>query len=76
VSAEDGDDPVRSLGCTPASGAMFAIGTTLVTCAAQDSHLNTGSAFFKVTVNGASAQLDALMRKLDGSSLAKYLDAA
>jgi hypothetical protein len=37
--------------CSPASGSTFPVGTTTVTCSASDSHGNTGSASFKVTVD-------------------------
>ncbi len=36
--------------CSPASGSTFALGNTTVTCSATDSHNNTGSATFTVTV--------------------------
>ncbi len=36
--------------CSPASGSTFPLGTTTVTCTATDSHGNTGSASFTVTV--------------------------
>jgi hypothetical protein len=36
--------------CSPASGSTFPVGTTTVTCSATDSHGNTGSASFSVTV--------------------------
>src|SRR5438105_4159663 len=36
--------------CSPASGSNFPVGTTTVTCTATDSHGNTGSASFTVTV--------------------------
>lgn len=36
--------------CSPSSGSAFAIGTTTVTCNATDSHGNTGSGSFSVTV--------------------------
>lgn len=38
--------------CAPASGSLFGFGTTSVNCSATDSHGNTGSGTFKVTVNG------------------------
>jgi hypothetical protein len=41
--------------CSPASGSKFPVGTTTVTCNATDSHGNTGSASFTVTVNLVSA---------------------
>ncbi|WNG20265.1 choice-of-anchor A family protein [Cystobacter fuscus] len=36
--------------CTPASGTTFPLGTTLVTCGAQDGHGNVASGTFTVTV--------------------------
>jgi choice-of-anchor A domain-containing protein/uncharacterized repeat protein (TIGR01451 family)/uncharacterized repeat protein (TIGR02543 family) len=36
--------------CTPVSGTTFALGTTVVTCSAQDIHGNTSSGTFPVTV--------------------------
>ncbi len=36
--------------CTPASGSLFALGNTTVTCTATDSHGNTGSASFVIQV--------------------------
>jgi HYR domain. len=39
--------------CTPSSGSLFPIGTTTVVCTATDSHGNTGSASFTVTVTFA-----------------------
>jgi hypothetical protein len=41
--------------CAPASESIFAIGETTVTCSATDSHGNTGSATFKVTVRDTTA---------------------
>jgi hypothetical protein len=45
--AVDGPVPVI---CTPASPDLFAITTTTVTCSATDSHGNTATGTFKVTV--------------------------
>ena len=50
ASATDNIDGPRPTTCTPASGATFAIGTTTVTCTATDTHGNTGSASFQITV--------------------------
>jgi hypothetical protein len=36
--------------CVPASGSMFALGTTTVTCSATDAHGNTGMASFHIAV--------------------------
>jgi HYR domain len=50
ASASDNFDGTISPTCTPASGAVFPIGTTTVTCTAQDAHGNSSQATFKVTV--------------------------
>jgi hypothetical protein len=50
ASATDPDDAVSSQSCSPASGATFPLGTTTVTCTAADTHENTGTAQFDVTV--------------------------
>jgi len=52
VSATDAiDGPVAPpIPCTPASGSTFALGTTKVTCTANDSHGNTGTGTFDVVV--------------------------
>jgi hypothetical protein len=47
VDDVDGPLPVT---CTPASGKTFRLGTTTVTCTATDSHGNSASASFQVTV--------------------------
>jgi hypothetical protein len=49
-SASDPDDAVSTSSCTPASGSTFAIGVTTVTCNATDSHSNSASKTFKVTI--------------------------
>jgi hypothetical protein len=49
-SAADPDDAVSTSSCTPAPGATFTIGQTTVTCNATDSHTNSASKTFKVTV--------------------------
>ena len=50
VTASDPDDAAGPVACTPASGSTFPIGTTTVNCSSTDSHGNTGSASFTVTV--------------------------
>jgi probable HAF family extracellular repeat protein len=66
VSANDPDDAVASLTCTPASGGTFPIGTTIVTCNASDTHGNASSADFPITVKGAAEQLADLLRAVTG----------
>src|SRR2546423_266805 len=51
ASANDNVDGPLTPTCSPASGSTFPVGTTKVTCTATDSHGNTGSADFNVTVN-------------------------
>jgi hypothetical protein len=48
VDAQDDPDPLPR--CTPASGSLFRLGTTVVTCTATDAQGNTGSASFTITV--------------------------
>jgi len=50
-SAADLVDGALPTTCSPASGSSFAFGATPVTFSASDSHGNTGSKQFKVTVN-------------------------
>ena len=58
---EGGETP--TVGCLPASGSLFAIGTTTVSCKATDGDdLNSPvTATFTVTVKGALAQLQDLL---------------
>jgi HYR domain-containing protein len=44
------DGPIALVTCAPASGSLFALGLTRVTCSATDSHGNTGAASFTVQV--------------------------
>ena len=50
ASAEDVVDGPVSVSCSPASGQLFAIGTTTVQCIAKDSRQNKSSGSFAVTV--------------------------
>lgn len=54
VDVVDGDLPIS---CLPASGSLFAIGVTTVTCSATDAEGNTGTAIFTVTVEDTDAPL-------------------
>ncbi len=49
-TAEDNTDGALPVTCTPASGSLFPIGTTQVTCMATDASGNSTSATFNVTV--------------------------
>jgi hypothetical protein len=43
--------------CTPVSGSVFALGTTIVNCSATDAHHNTATASFTVTVADTTAPM-------------------
>ena len=49
-TATDLVDGSRTVSCTPASGSIFALGVTTVTCASTDAHGNSATATFTVTV--------------------------
>ncbi|MBI1850588.1 MAG: HYR domain-containing protein [Planctomycetes bacterium] len=51
VTASDACDPIPSIVCAPASGSVFAIGTTNVTCTARDAANNAAICSFDVTVS-------------------------
>jgi hypothetical protein len=59
--------------CTPASGAVFAPGTTTVTCTAADARDNTGTASFAVTVAVPQQPWSGYLQPInaDGSSIFK-----
>ena len=57
VTVTDDIDPDPVLVCAPASGTLFAIGMTTVTCTATDAQTNQSTATFSVHVKGAIEQL-------------------
>ena len=66
VSDEDG--AAITPACSPASGSMFAIGTTTVKCTAIDPEDSNSpvSTSFTITVNGAAVQLAGLYQAVQG----------
>jgi HYR domain len=44
------EGPIATVNCAPASGSLFPLGTTTVTCSASDSHGNVGHASFNIRV--------------------------
>jgi uncharacterized protein len=54
VTASDPEDGTLPVTCVPASGSLFAIGTTPVTCSATDANGNVGYLDFSVVVLAAS----------------------
>jgi hypothetical protein len=57
VSATDPDDEA-TVSCTPASGSIFPVGTTTVSCVATDTAGNTTRASFPVVVSALGAVCD------------------
>ena len=55
ATANDDVDGDRPVGCTPASGSLFALGTTTVVCSASDTSGNTTSGSFLVVVQDTTA---------------------
>jgi hypothetical protein len=66
ATAADTIDRAPTLQCTPATGTLFAIGTTTVTCRATDEAGNQATASFTVHVRGAPEQLESLAAEVDG----------
>ena len=69
ASAADAVDGPVQVACTPASGTIFPIGTTVVTCTATDTHGNASNGSFNVHVKGADEQLDDLLELVVTESL-------
>ncbi len=72
VTASDPDNAASDLTitCSPASGSVFAIGTTTVNCTTRDPADNSSSGSFNVVVTGASGQVGNLQSQVDGFGLA------
>jgi hypothetical protein len=68
VVTDIGNTSPPAAGCTPASGSVFPIGTTTVTCTVTDhgDFPSTASSSFTVTVEGAAAQLADLRQAVRG----------
>jgi Tol biopolymer transport system component len=65
VTATDADDPHPTVSCAPASGSVFPIGDTTVTCQATDASGNVGTGSFSVHVQGVDEQLGELKWMVD-----------
>ncbi len=71
----DEDSPLPLVNCLPASGSLFPIGVTTVSCtatAAGDAN-SPVAATFTVTVNGTAAQLQGLLASVTGVGPGKSL---
>jgi nidogen-like/HYR domain-containing protein/carboxypeptidase family protein len=55
ATATDAVDPSPTVTCSPASGSMFAFGTTAVDCTATDASGNSSNGSFNVTVTDTTA---------------------
>ena len=67
-TAVDANDGPVAVTCLPANGSVFPVGSTTVTCTADDGHGNTTSAGFSVRVKGAAEQLLDLEPLVAGSA--------
>jgi Tol biopolymer transport system component len=65
VTATDAVDPNPTVSCSPASGSVFPIGDTTVTCTATDASGNVAKGSFSVHVQGVDEQLDQLQHIVD-----------
>jgi Tol biopolymer transport system component len=68
VSASDDVDPSPVVSCAPASGSVFAIGETTVSCTATDASGNASSGSFTVKVRSAKEQLADLIQEVVNAS--------
>lgn len=57
-TATDDRDGSVAVMCTPASGSIFAVGTTTVTCSAQDTAGNSATSTFAVGVSAPAIDVD------------------
>ena len=74
VTATDNLDPAAGVSCTPASGTLFAIGTTVVSCAATDAAGNAATGSFTVTVVGAPGQITDLVAQASAFNLRQGIE--
>jgi TolB protein len=72
VGTTGGVAPI-TITCIPPSNSQFATGTTDVQCVAQDSSGQSVTGTFAVTVLGAGAQLDALLKLLPNLQIGQFV---
>ena len=79
AAATDTVDASPTVSCRPASGALFKIGRTVVSCSASDDAANSARASITIVVLGAPDQLKALRAKLarqrGGKALVRLVNA-
>jgi len=75
ATATDIADPSPTVECTPASGSVFPLGTTTVTCTATDASGNESpETTFDVTVQVTSATFDGFIAKIESLGLQKGIE--
>ena len=73
VTSSDDSGGAVTVACTPASGSVFKIGVTTVTCTATDLAGNVGRDSFKVKVLSAAEQIVDLVEKLSQKPLTSFV---
>lgn len=76
ATATDALDPAPEVSCTPQSGTLFPIGTTVVACSATDAAGNEADATFVVHVKGAAEQIADLADAVQAAGLPHGLETA
>jgi len=71
TGASDIVDLHPTVSCSPTSGSIFAIQTTVVQCVARDASHNSSQGSFSVTINGASTQTANLVGLVQSFNLAQ-----
>ena len=69
ATATDPDDAASTPTCIPSSGSTFPIGTTTVTCSSTDTHGNTGTASFTVTIQTPAQATNSLVSTVNSMNL-------
>lgn len=74
ATATDNLDPAVGASCSWASGTLFPIGTTVVSCTATDAAGNTASGSFPVAVVGAPGQITDLIAQVSSFNLRQGIE--
>jgi len=69
VEGTDPDGLVKTIECSPKSGASFAVGTTKVNCTATDDHENQATKSFEVTLTEASTGITGFIQAPGGEAV-------
>ena len=71
ASATDDQDPDPVVTCSPPSGSVFPLGSTMVSCTATDAAGNSTTEAFQVVVLGATQQLQQTIELITGYQLTR-----